>query len=145
MTCAMSGFSYPHLFVVYVFSCPRLLRNASAVDNLLRFGSGDLSLLFGAISSPCPQYNKIWRKTAGDCLVTICRCVCVCARVSMCVRVCMCVCLCVCVCAGLCICALCVCVCVFVHVSPSVSVCTYVCRSLHLSLCIRIFVCMSMC
>ena len=49
----------------------RLMRNLSAVEDLLRFG--DLSLLFGAISSPCPQYNKIWRKSAADCLLVICR------------------------------------------------------------------------
>ena len=49
----------------------RLMRNLSAVEDLLRFG--DLSLLFGAISSPCPQYNKIWRKSAADCLRVICR------------------------------------------------------------------------
>ena len=49
----------------------RLMRNLSAVEDLLRFG--DLSLLFGAISSPCPPYNKIWRKTAADCLMVICR------------------------------------------------------------------------
>ena len=49
----------------------RLMRNLSAVEDLLRFG--DLSLLFGAISSPCPSYNKIWRKSAADCLMVICR------------------------------------------------------------------------
>jgi len=49
----------------------RLMRNLSAVEHLLRFG--DLSLLFGAISSPCPSYNKIWRKLAADCLMVICR------------------------------------------------------------------------
>ena len=48
-----------------------VMRNLSAVENLLRFG--DLSLLFGAISSPCPSYNKIWRKSAADCLRVICR------------------------------------------------------------------------
>ncbi len=49
----------------------RLLRNTAAVEDLLRFG--DLALLFGAISSPCPKHNKIWRKAAANCLMTICR------------------------------------------------------------------------
>ena len=74
--------------VCFPFVSPRLLRNASAVDDLLRFGNGDLSLLFGAISSPCPRYNKIWRKTAADCLVTICRCVCGCGCGGVCGGVC---------------------------------------------------------
>ena len=56
----------------------RLMRHSSAVQDLLRFD--DLPLLFGAISSPCPSYNKMWRKTAADCLMAICRqvvCLCV--------------------------------------------------------------------
>ena len=48
-----------------------LLRNPTAVLELLK--GGELSLLFGAISSPCPPYNKLWRKAATDCLITICR------------------------------------------------------------------------
>lgn len=49
----------------------RLMRHSPAVEDLLRFG--DLSLLFGAISSPCPPYNRMWRKAAADCLMAICR------------------------------------------------------------------------
>ena len=53
----------------------RLARHMSAVTDLTQ--QGDLSLLFGAISRPCPGYNKMWRKTAADCLIAICRLVCV--------------------------------------------------------------------
>lgn len=49
----------------------RLLRYNSAVVDLMVFD--DLSLLFGAISSPCPIHNKLWRKTASETLMTICR------------------------------------------------------------------------
>ena len=49
----------------------RLLRYNSACQDLMEFD--DLSLLFGAISSPCPVHNKIWRKTASETLMTICR------------------------------------------------------------------------
>ena len=49
----------------------QLCRHTSAVECLLRLN--DLSLLFGAISSPCPPYNKIWRKAAADCLLAIFR------------------------------------------------------------------------
>ena len=48
-----------------------LCRHSSAVECLLRFN--DLSLLFGAISSPCPPHNKIWRKAAAECLLAIFR------------------------------------------------------------------------
>ena len=59
----------------------RLVRHMSAVSDLIIHGHGDLSLLFGAVSRPCPAYNKMWKKTAADCLITICRCSvhCVCA------------------------------------------------------------------
>lgn len=50
----------------------RLVRHMSAVSDLIQHG--DLSLLFGAVSRPCPAYNKMWRKAAADCLITICRC-----------------------------------------------------------------------
>lgn len=49
----------------------RLVRHMSAVNDLVQ--SGHLSLLFGAISRPCPVYNKMWRKAAADCLIAICR------------------------------------------------------------------------
>ena len=49
----------------------RLVRHMSAVSDLIIHG--DLSLLFGAISRPCPAYNKMWKKTAADCLISICR------------------------------------------------------------------------
>ena len=48
-----------------------LLRHHVGVEDLLR--NGDLSLLFGAVSTPCQSYNKMWRKSAADCLITICR------------------------------------------------------------------------
>lgn len=49
----------------------RLLRYNSACQDLMEFD--DLSLLFGAISSPCPAHNKIWRKAASETLMAICR------------------------------------------------------------------------
>lgn len=49
----------------------RLLRHNQAVVGLLKFE--DLSLLFGAISSPCTVHNKIWRKAAAETLMTICK------------------------------------------------------------------------
>ena len=49
----------------------RLLRHGQAVVALWKFE--DLSLLFGAISSPCAVHNKIWRKAAAEALTTICR------------------------------------------------------------------------
>ena len=49
----------------------RLVRHMSAVSDLILHG--DLSLLFGAVSRPCPAYNKMWRKAAADCLIAICR------------------------------------------------------------------------
>ena len=48
-----------------------LFRHKSAVDDLLHYG--DLSLLFGAISSPCAPYNKIWRKASTEVLLSIFR------------------------------------------------------------------------
>ena len=48
-----------------------LCRHTSAVECLMKFN--DLALLFGAISSPCPPYNKIWRKVAADTLLAIFR------------------------------------------------------------------------
>ncbi|XP_064387373.1 WD repeat and FYVE domain-containing protein 3-like isoform X1 [Halichondria panicea] len=52
-----------------VLTC--LLRNPPAVEDLVR--CSDVSLLFGVISLPCPAHNKMWRKTAAECLITICR------------------------------------------------------------------------
>jgi hypothetical protein len=49
----------------------RILRIPSAVKNVQR--EGNLSLLFGAISTSCPQYNKMWRKCAARSLITVCR------------------------------------------------------------------------
>ena len=49
----------------------RLVRHMSAVSDLIL--CGDLSLLFGAVSWPCPAYNKMWKKAAADCLIAICR------------------------------------------------------------------------
>ena len=57
---------YIHTFVIF-----RLLRYNQAVDDLLKFD--DLSLLFSAISSPCPTHNKIWRKASAETLMTICK------------------------------------------------------------------------
>ncbi len=52
-----------------VLTC--LLRNPPAVEDLVR--CSDVSLLFGVVSLPCPAHNKMWRKTAAECLITICR------------------------------------------------------------------------
>ncbi len=52
-----------------VLTC--LLRNPPAVEDLVR--CSDVSLLFGMVSLPCPAHNKMWRKTAAECLITICR------------------------------------------------------------------------
>ena len=49
----------------------RLVRHMSAVNDLVQ--QGDLSLLFGAISRPCPSHNKMWKKAAADCLIAVCR------------------------------------------------------------------------
>ena len=57
----------------------RLVRHMSAVSDLIVHG--DLSLLFGAVSRPCPTYNKMWKKTAADCLIAICRYIITCIAV----------------------------------------------------------------
>ena len=141
----------------------KLLRHVAAVENLLHFG--DLALLFGAISSPCPPYNKIWRKAAANCLMTICRYVHVCTHVRVCMYVCVsmygCGCGCVwhvcstrvwvwvrvaCVqhtCVHVCVCVyeyVCVCVCVCACLSY-VCVCVCVCACLSY-ICVCVCVCM---
>ena len=64
-----------------VSTLTHLCRHSSAVECLLRLN--DLPLLFGAISSPCPPYNKMWRKAAADCLLAIFRYSCVCIHVLL--------------------------------------------------------------
>lgn len=47
----------------------RLCANQSALTDLTR--KDDLSLLFNAITSWCPEHNLIWRKTASNVLITM--------------------------------------------------------------------------
>ena len=49
----------------------RLCTHVAAVEELAR--KDDLTLLFSAISSICPQHNMMWRKTSSDVLLTISR------------------------------------------------------------------------
>ena len=49
----------------------KLLRFTCAVRSLLK--NEMLTLLFGAVSSPCAYYNKIWQKCAAHTLIAICR------------------------------------------------------------------------
>lgn len=47
----------------------RLCASPSALGDLTR--KDDLSLLFNAITSWCPEHNSIWRKTASDVMITM--------------------------------------------------------------------------
>ncbi len=49
----------------------RLCTHLPAVEELAR--KDDLTLLFSAVTSECPAYNVMWRKTAADILLTISR------------------------------------------------------------------------
>ena len=49
----------------------RLCNHVSPAEELAR--KDDLSLLFSAITSWCPAHNSIWRKSAGEVLVTLSR------------------------------------------------------------------------
>lgn len=49
----------------------RLLRHTEASEDLIQ--KGDIKYVFSAISSPCPQHNKMWRKANSDLLVQLCR------------------------------------------------------------------------
>lgn len=49
----------------------RLCNHTSPAEELAR--KDDLSLLFSAITSWCPAHNIIWRKSAGEVLVTLSR------------------------------------------------------------------------
>lgn len=56
-----------NLFKVLV----RLCNYASPAEELAK--KDDLSLLFSAITSWCPPHNVVWRKSAGEVLVTLSR------------------------------------------------------------------------
>ena len=49
----------------------RLCAHVPAVEELAR--KDDLTLLFSAVTSSCPEHNLMWRKTAADILLTISR------------------------------------------------------------------------
>lgn len=49
----------------------RLCGHASPAEELSR--KDDLTLLFMAVTSPCPAHNNAWRKSAGDVLTTLSR------------------------------------------------------------------------
>ena len=49
----------------------RLCNFSSPAEELAR--KDDLSLLFSAITSWCPNHNTVWRKSAGEVLVTLSR------------------------------------------------------------------------
>ncbi|ESO89055.1 hypothetical protein LOTGIDRAFT_154132 [Lottia gigantea] len=57
------------IFVQYVLV--RISNHSSPAEELAR--KDDLSLLFSAITSWCPAYNSMWRKSAGEVLVTLSR------------------------------------------------------------------------
>ena len=58
---------------VHVVKCC-LSSYVPAVEELAR--KDDLTLLFLAVTSTCPQHNIAWRKTASDVLLTVSRQVC---------------------------------------------------------------------
>lgn len=49
----------------------RLCKHTAPADELAK--SDDIMLLFSAISSPCPAYNRMWRKSAAEVLMTLSR------------------------------------------------------------------------
>ena len=49
----------------------RLSGYVPAVEELAK--KDDLTLLFSAVTSPCPQHNLMWRKTSADILLTVSR------------------------------------------------------------------------
>lgn len=49
----------------------RLASVPAAAEELAR--KDDLTLLFSALSSPCPTHNLPWRKTANEVLVVLTR------------------------------------------------------------------------
>ncbi|XP_065351177.1 WD repeat and FYVE domain-containing protein 3 [Cloeon dipterum] len=56
---------------VFVQLLVRLCSHPQPADELAR--KDDLALLFSAITSWCPQYNALWRKSAAEVLMTISR------------------------------------------------------------------------
>ncbi|KAG8269202.1 WD repeat- and FYVE domain-containing protein 4 [Homalodisca vitripennis] len=56
---------------IFVQVLVRLCSHASPAEELSR--KDDLTLLFSAITSWCPQYNVLWRKSASEVLMTISR------------------------------------------------------------------------
>ncbi|XP_069124433.1 WD repeat and FYVE domain-containing protein 3-like isoform X2 [Argopecten irradians] len=56
---------------VFVQILVRLCNHQSPAEELAR--KDDLSLLFSAITSWCPAHNALWRKSAGEVLVTLSR------------------------------------------------------------------------
>lgn len=49
----------------------RLCSHTAPAEELAR--KDDLTLLFSAITSSCPQYNVMWRKSAAEVLMTLSR------------------------------------------------------------------------
>ena len=49
----------------------RLSGYVPAVEELAK--KDDLTLLFSAVTSTCPEHNLMWRKTSADILLTISR------------------------------------------------------------------------
>lgn len=61
-----------HLILIFIFKVlVRLCNYASPAEELAK--KDDLSLLFSAITSWCPPHNVVWRKSAGEVLVTLSR------------------------------------------------------------------------
>lgn len=56
---------------IFIQVLMRLCTYQPAVEELAR--KDDLTLLFSAITSDCPQHNLMWRKTSADVLLTISR------------------------------------------------------------------------
>ena len=88
--------------------------------------------------------------TALSIVLSVCVCVyvCVCVHVHVCVHACMCVCVCMCarmcVCVWVCVCML-VCVCVSACMCVGVCACVCVCVSVHVHMCLcpRVYMCVS--
>ena len=63
--------SKPLTLVLILQVLVRLCNFSSPAEELAR--KDDLSLLFSAITSWCPNHNTVWRKSAGEVLVTLSR------------------------------------------------------------------------
>lgn len=59
------------ILLVFLQVLVRLCSHPYPADELAR--KDDLTLLFSAITSWCPQYNVMWRKSAAEVLMTLSR------------------------------------------------------------------------